>query len=613
MNKDRQKKDERFQSMSYEDEISHLKQEIERLRSELSEARGRTVEPASNGSGGASAEAADLPGSFAEYDIALKRLVQRTAMIVQAEKCVIMVRDKETGDLQARSPAWGMTDEQVFGYRIPVENGFSGEVFRASQSQILVNAIHDRRAAEENLQAYGVRNSVTVPLLVEKHDENNRVVEQSTIGVLHCFNKRFGGEFVDEDVRLLERLARNAAAVISNAIMYQEVMEEKQKLVQTLESLASGLILVNQKGNIAQINASARKMFHLDASANPVDKPYAEILQHEACSQIMRRAIDDCLNPEAAAKRLEQELHDGVQRPVEEITIVNEDEDAFIYQVLSAGVRDAASNLIGTVFIFNDITAIRHVERMKTEFVSIVSHELRTPLTPIKGFVRTLLDDENEEWYAREDRREFYIIIEQQVDRLNRLISDLLNVARIERGAGIEMNWQQVNIRNAANSVIETQEARSDKHTLTIDFEPDTFEAESDPDIIQNILHNLVSNAIKYSEGGEVRIIGRLEEPAEEYPDGSVLMGVKDNGIGLSEGDVKKIGEKFFRSSNKQARAVGGTGLGLFLVKSLVAAHHGVMWVESELGKGSTFWFRLPAKQPKQAEENTENKDVSAS
>ncbi len=246
---------------------------------------------------------------------------------------------------------------------------------------------------------------------------------------------------------------------------------------------------------------------------------------------------------------------------------------------------------------------------MKTEFVSIVSHELRTPLTPMKGFVRTLLDDENEEWYTREDRREFYQIIEENVDRLGRLINDLLNVSRIERmgAAGIEMNWEEnVDLREAAEEVVSTQRGRSDKHTLVIDFEPEHIYAETDPDKIQNILQNFVSNAIKYSpDGGEVRIIGRLEPANDEFPQGSVVLGVKDQGLGIPEAALKKLGEKFFRVNHRHPTGsrVSGTGIGLFLVKNLIQRHHGTMWVESTVGKGSTFWFRIPVKQPQEAEE----------
>lgn len=579
--------------MSYdENELERLRQENDKLRAELENERRKDT-PQINS---AVVETPELPVSLSEYQTALKRLMQRTAMIVQSEKCVVMVQDKESGDLIARSPAWGLNDEQVFAFRVPVGEGFSGEVFRTGHSRILENAVHDRRAAVENLREYGIKNGICVPLVVEKHDENNRVVDRSIFGVIHCFNKRKGEGFVEEDVRLLERLAKSAAAVIANAQLYQEMAEDKQKLVQTIDSLSSGLILINSRGRIAQMNNQARKIFNINPEEDLTDRVYTDVIHHEQCLEILKQCIEDCSNPaDKKAPKLDNEGE--IIRDPDEITVVSEEEEQLIYQIQAAGVRDASHNIFGVVFILNDITELRNVERMKTEFVSIVAHELRTPLTPIKGFVRTLLDDEKEEWYQPEDRREFYTIIDTNVDRLSRMINDLLNVSRIERGAGIEMNWQQADIRLACESVLTTQKGRSDKHVLVLDLEPENFTAESDPDILQNILQNFVSNAIKYSDGGEVRIIGRLEPATEAFPDGSVLMGVKDEGVGLTESEIKKIGEKFFRSDNKKARSAGGTGLGLFLVKSLIAAHGGTMWVESEVGKGSTFWFRFPAKQ----------------
>ena len=235
---------------------------------------------------------------------------------------------------------------------------------------------------------------------------------------------------------------------------------------------------------------------------------------------------------------------------------------------------------------------------MKTEFVSIVSHELRTPLTPMKGFVRTLLDDEKEEWYTLDDRREFYGIIDENVDRLSRLINDILNVSRIEKGAGLEINWEDVDIRKSVEDVVSMQKGRTDKHQLIVDFEPEHIIAETDADKIQNILHNLISNAIKYApDGGEVRIIGRILPATEEYPE-SLLLGVKDQGMGIPESYLKKLGEKFVRVDNKSTRKAGGTGIGLYLVKGIIGAHKGQMWPESEgVGKGSTFWVRFPMHQ----------------
>lgn len=570
-----------------------LRQQIQQLKKELAEVKQRNAE-LERARTGAAPEMGELPVAISEFEETLRRLVQRTAMIVQAEKCVIMVRDRETGDLMARAPAFGMADEEIKKFRISPDKGISGAVFQSTAAGIFHDSATDERAVIENLTDFRIRNGVSVPLLVEKRDEENRIVDRLTIGVLHCFNKRYGGEFIEEDVRLLERLSRNAAAVIANAQMFQEVVEEKEKLVHTLESLTAGLILVNQHQRIGQMNLQARAIFAVPDGSDPVSKPMSEVVRHEEALKLLERKLNELQGS------VPKEEEPPAEKILDEITVHDKDGVEYIYQVHATGVNDDDGESIGTVFLFTDITDLKHVERMKTEFVAIVSHELRTPLTPMKGFVRTLLDDENEEWYTPDDRREFYKIIEENVDRLGRLIDDLLNVSRIERmgAAGLDMKWEEVDLRVSVEDVVKVQRGRTTKHSLVVDFEPETIVAETDPDKIQNILHNIVSNAIKYSpEGGEIRIIGRLEPATEEMPE-CVVVGVRDEGLGMTEQDLKKVGGKFFRTA--QTTRIGGTGIGLFLVINLLAAHRGILWPESEgVGKGSTFWFRFPMRQPR--------------
>ncbi len=568
-----------------------LQQRIKQLTDELATAKQKIAD-LERAKSAAVGDEINVP--ISEFEETLRRLVQRTAMIVQAEKCVIMVRDRETGDLVARSPAWGMHEDEVQKFRVPTDASLSGDVFETGQAAIFENPDSDPRATAQLLKELKVRNGVTVPLQIEKRDDQNHVVDRMTIGVLHCFNKRYGGEFIDEDVRLLERLSRNAAAVIANAQLFQEMYEERQKLVHTLESLTAGLVLVNQRGRIGQMNAQARAMFAIESSEEPIGKSMEQVIRHEKCQEIFKKRISEASRPQ------EEQTGDEVREP-DEITIF-EDEQEFIYQIHSAVVRGDDNSTIGTVFIFNDITAIRNVERMKTEFVSIVSHELRTPLTPMGGFVATLLQDENEEWYTREDRREFYSIIAENVDRLGRLINDLLNVSRIEKmgAAGIEMNWEKnVDVRKVVESVAGMQRGRTEKHELIVDFDPEHIFVETDPDKMQNILHNIINNAIKYSpDGGEIRISGRLEPPSEEYPSGSLLMRISDQGVGIRKEDLAKLGEKFNRGTNDKAISAGGTGIGLFLTINLIKAHDGKLWPESEgIDKGSTFNFRIPVQQ----------------
>jgi len=537
-------------------------------------------------------EVAEAPLATESEDT-LRRLVQKIAMILQAEKCVIMILDKETGDLVARSPAFGIGENDLKRMRVKLTQGISGEVFRTSHPAIFHDAVNDPRTIKENVAFFHIRNGVIVPLIVEKRDDENRVLDRVSVGVLSVFNKRYGGEFIEEDVRLLERLARNVASVIANAQMFQELLEEKERLVHTIESLYAGLMLIGENGKIMQMNARARQIFNVPS--DPTGKYYRDTLKHDRALEILSRMLEE-----------EQESANGEEeegKAAEEITVPDpETEEERIYQVHPAPVRGEDHRLIGTAIILNDITDIRNLERMKTEFVAIAAHELRTPMTPIKGFISMLAQDEFDS-FTFEERKEYYQIIEQNVDRLNRLINDLLNVTRIERGIALQLFWEEVNLCELAESVFEVQRGmtNTERHPLVVDAQPSPLWATVGRDQIEQILQNLVSNAIKYSpEGGEVRIIIR-----EEPETGTILIGVKDHGTGIPESAQSKLFKPYLRIHNPKTAGVKGTGVGLFLVKNLVEAHHGTIWVESKVGKGTTFWFRIPKTPPDETEQET--------
>ena len=564
--------------------ITELEQRIATLEQQLAE---KNQEIANLQRGLKASEVVEAPVAITEFEDTLKRLVQRIAMILQAEKCVIQILDKETGELVGRAPAFGISDNDLKLLRVKITEGVAGEVFRSEHPAIFHDAIHDPRTIKEKVALLHIRNGVIVPLVVERRDEENRVLERIPIGVLSVFNKRYGGEFIDEDVRLLERLARNAAAVIASAQMFQEVLEEREKLVHTIESLYAGLMLIAENGKLIQMNARARQIFGV--TGDPVGRHYTEVIKHEKAKEILARMLT-----EEPSNNGENGDEDG--KAAEEIVVPDpETEEDRIYQMHSAMVRGEDKRLIGTAVILNDITEIRNLERMKTEFVAIAAHELRTPMTPIKGFISMLAQDEFDS-FSFEERKEYYQIIEQNVDRLGRLINDLLSVTRIERGIAQQLFWEDVNLTELAESVLEVQRGmtNTEKHPLVVDSQPEVVRAIVGKDQIEQILQNLVSNAIKYSpEGGEVRVIIR-EEPETN----TVLIGVQDHGTGIPESAMNKLFKPYRRIHNPRTASVKGTGIGLFLVKNLVEAHHGTIWVESKVGQGSTFWFRIPKAPP---------------
>lgn len=512
------------------------------------------------------------PASLTELEEMIKRLMVRTSMLLQGEKCIFMLFDEDDGDLVAAKPALGFNDTEVKQFRVSATQGISGEVFRDQKPIILYDAINDPRTIRENVALLKITNGVCVPLIVEKRDEDtNKVLERRVIGVLWVFNKRLGNVFIQEDVNLLTRMAHNLGSVVASAKMYREIIEEKEELEHVIESVYAGIVMVHQNGRIMQMNSSARTMLHIDQNER-LSGDYTSIIKDESVQAVFRKTLDDG-----------SEAQEEVSLPAPG----DNDEDERIYQVQTAIARGEDQSVIGVVAIFNDITDIRSIERMKTAFVSTVSHELRTPLTSIKGFISTLLQD-TEGFYDKDTIHEFYTIIDQECDRLTRLISDLLNVSRIEAGRALDLNPVPVNVEDAVERVVTVQRSYTTKHQVVSDLDENMPTIVADEDKFVQILTNLTNNAIKYSpNGGTVTIKGRKL-------DGMIRMSIEDQGMGIPKEHLGKVFDRFHRVDNRDTRKVGGTGIGLYLVKHFVEAHGGKIWVESEVGKGSQFIFEMP-------------------
>jgi len=523
------------------------------------------------------------PTSLGELEEMLKRMVVRVSAILQAEKCVFMLYDEDSGELQATKPGLGLTDQEVRQLRVSATQGISGAVFREQKPVILYDAVNDPRTIRENVALLKIANGVCVPLIVEKRDEDtNKVLERRVIGVLWVFNKRFGNVFIQEDVNLLSRYAHNLASVVASAQMYREVIQEKEELEHVIESVYAGIIMVANTGRIMQMNSSARTMLNIDQNER-LSGDYTSVISDESIHGVLKKALDESA-----------EIQEEVSLPAPD----NSDDER-IYQVQTALVKGEDGSGIGVVAIFNDITEIRSIERMKTAFVSTVSHELRTPLTSIKGFISTLLQD-TEGFYDKDTVHEFYTIIDQECDRLTRLISDLLNVSRIEAGRALDLNPVPVKVEDAVDRVVTVQRSYTEKHKIESDLDDEMPTIVADEDKFVQILTNLTNNAIKYSpNGGTVMVRGRKL-------DGKIRMSIEDEGMGIPQEHLGKVFDRFHRVDNRDTRKVGGTGIGLYLVKHFVEAHGGKIWVESEVGKGSQFIFELPLCPPQFEAEQAE-------
>ncbi len=258
----------------------------------------------------------------------------------------------------------------------------------------------------------------------------------------------------------------------------------------------------------------------------------------------------------------------------------------------------------GAVIVMHDITRIEHVERTQREFVANVSHELRTPLTSIQGYVEMLLEEEDDvrgpaSFTVAERRREFLDAILKSARRMGRLTDDLLALARVESGER-KFAPQPIAVSVLIEECLEAVSGllKEKGGTLAIVGDPPDIDVLADPDTVLQVMSNLIENALNYGRGSDgwavIEISASLHEASPDVPVPEMMIRVRDFGAGIASEHQDRLFERFYRVDKARSRESGGTGLGLAIAHHLVEAHRGRIWVESELGKGSSFIFTLP-------------------
>ncbi|KAB2647912.1 MAG: PAS domain-containing protein [Verrucomicrobia bacterium] len=254
------------------------------------------------------------------------------------------------------------------------------------------------------------------------------------------------------------------------------------------------------------------------------------------------------------------------------------------FKINAASLTNVDRRKLGTILVVHDVTRIKQLERTRQEFVANVSHELRTPLSHIKGYTETLLGGAKDD---PEVATRFLQTIERNVERLKLLIEDLLTISEIESGR-VMLNLQPFPVRASVEKVFEDFRTRAAAKVVTLVNQAEELTARADQRRLEQVLTNLVDNAVKYGGSGSRVVVGaRLN-------DGMVEMFVQDNGPGLPTEALERVFERFYRVDKARSRDQGGTGLGLSIVKHIIQSHGGRVWVESEPGKGAKFFFTLP-------------------
>jgi two-component system phosphate regulon sensor histidine kinase PhoR len=331
-------------------------------------------------------------------------------------------------------------------------------------------------------------------------------------------------------------------------------------------SMLEGLLLLDRNRRIYLANRAFKNLFGLKIELR--GKTVMEALRVHELAELVERA-----ETEKQVLDYELKLPDLSERWL---------------QVNAAVISNSAGEREGTILVFHDLTRLKQLERTREEFVANVSHELRTPLSLIKGYVETLLDG------ARNDpviAERFLKIIERNTQRLDLLIQDLLTISALE-SERIKLNLQPMELRPLVEKIFNDLKPPAENKNVELVSQLPELTATADVNRLEQVLANLVDNAIKYG-----RAQGRVTVGGKKLDDGKLEIFVQDDGPGIPAESLDRVFERFYRVDKARSRDQGGTGLGLSIVKHIVQAHGGEVWVKSELGKGATFFFTLPGEK----------------
>ncbi|MDO8670855.1 MAG: ATP-binding protein [Dehalococcoidia bacterium] len=469
--------------------------------------------------------------------------------------------------------------EKAFLLATPRTDGLTALIIGTGKPVIIADTTSDSRVNPQVL-ARGIRSVLGMPLLI-----SSRV-----IGVLYL-NSIMPYHFDGHVVSVLSLLADQMALALRNARLYAAAIREKEKMTAIFRHSKDGIMILDEQKRVLDLNPGFSEL--TGWSKDEVIGRYC----HEVLGCVNLTGDRQC---QLGCSAL-QDIDRSVPTPNVETTIVARDGRS-IDVVATFNTIPQPGNLPSLLVCFlHDLTEQRRSDRMKSDFVSTVSHELRTPLSVIKGYTSTLL--RRDVVFPDDQKLRFMQNIDRASNRLIRLIDDLLSVNRLE-GGRLDLSPQRVDLRDTVSKVITEHEVSSNQsNSIELRLPSVPLYTMADPFRIEEVLHNLLDNAVKYSpESSKILVEARKVRRDNERFGGklpgtrwSLVVSVADSGVGIAPEQARHVFEKFYRVDNGLSRSSGGLGIGLYLSKGLVEAHGGKIWMESEPGRGSIFYFSLPA------------------
>ena len=503
--------------------------------------------------------------SFGDFESTLRHLVNQIAAVLGVERCAMLMMDERNEGLVVHPYAHGFAGEDAVKLLRELANGppvdatlRSGEPFGCNDCA----ADPDLPAAViELLAKIGDRNLLLVPMRAGN----------TAVGVIRASNKIDGG-FGEGDIDLMSIFASQAAVIVQNTRLYENAINDAQQLEALINGASDGIVIVDDRGEIVRFNRAMREMTGL----------LTETLIGMDCDEVLPSGMQRADDPHGeGALLLKEVLRTGRHIPFSESAVENTDGERVDLAVSYSYIGGADGSAPMAAAIVRDVSDIREVERMKSDFVSMVSHELRTPLALIKGYVATLL---RAELSLDEDTvRRFQQGINDASDRLGLIVSNLLSTSRIESGL-MRPNLQVIELKPLVERVVGDLQV-SAQGRLEVICEGTDFWVDGDAEQIALVLGNLVSNAVKYGRSEiDLKLIVALRASRRE-----VSIVVTDNGPGIPHSQREQVFQKFFRA--EQAGNGQGSGLGLYICRSIVEAHGGRIWIDARYKKGARIGF----------------------
>lgn len=468
--------------------------------------------------------------------------------------------------------ASGEKGKAVSAFTLELGQGVAGMVAATGEALVVNEARSDPRQARDISDAVGfpVHSVLCVPMKL--HGE--------VVGVVEALNK-LDGDFTHDDEALLTVIAQQAALFLENARLYSELQQrvdaataglraanhdlaaQKVKIETLVDEMESGVIAADSKGRVVTWNRAAERFLGV-SEGRALGQPVSQVLGQEQLLGLFLR---------------------GGEHRTQELELLVGDQRLQVQASVTQVVEPDGS--MGTLGLLTDITQLKELDRMKTDLISFVSHELKNPLASIKGFAQLLRRGEMEGPQAR-----LVGLLNQQATRMQWLVEDFLDMTRLDAGMALVLNPRTItDLRGLVQGIVDLQSITATGHEFVVDVPEVLPPLEADRGKVEQVLVNLLSNAVKYSpDGGRVRVTVRAESV-------HLLFSVADEGMGISPEDRANLFRRFQRAPGARER-ITGTGIGLFLSQRLVEAHGGQIWVESELDKGSVFYFTIPLGEP---------------